>query len=430
MSLLKNILKNKVFSTFFNAGLYFSGSIIQAIVSLIMQPLYSKSLSANEFGIIGYYDAIKTFFFPLFIFGMTSIYLMNFFKQSEEENNKNLFNISFYLTLFNFVLSIITYGSIFLYFKFSNINIPLIPFAGIVLFNLIIDNIKSFVLINLRIRKKALTFFLVYSTQTILNGILGYLLVIKFNYGIEGRMLAPLLSSLFLLPIFLTILKKYTIKDYSIKKFKGSMKKAIPLVLAGYAYVPIIASDRFFLEPLNNLSELGLYAIGLTIAGYINLIFSALSSAFEPDIYKSVATNNIKKLIKNSLYIFIPYLLIVGVYIIFSEDIVSILTANKYMGAIKYANLIVIAVFFQGVFWFFDKIFIALEKNKLKLIVTIITSTIGIFLMKYAIEYFNFIGAAYAKIIISILMALIAFIFVFIHINKKMKLSKLIHKKS
>jgi O-antigen/teichoic acid export membrane protein len=356
---------------------------------------------------------------------MTSVYMMKFFKQSEEDNDKNLFNITFYLTIFNLFLSVISYGLVFIYFKLSNIDIPLYPFIWIVLFNLIIDNIKSFVLINLRIRKKALLFFTIYSSQTILNGLLGYVLVVNFDYGLEGRMLAPLLSSIVMLPILLKILKSYTVKEYNFKLFLKNVKKAVPLVLAGYAYVPIVASDRFFLEPLNNLSELGLYAIGLTIAGYINLIFNALSSAFEPDIYKSVAANNMKKLIKTSIYIFTPYILIVTLYIIFSDKIVSILTANKYLGAVKYTNLIVIAIFFQGVFWYFDKIFIALEKNKLKLIVTIITSVIGIILMKYSVEHYNFIGAALAKIIISITMSLIAFLFVIYHLKQKIKISQI-----
>lgn len=424
MHLIKKILDNKVVKNFTNAGLYFAGSIVQAIVSIVMQPLYSKNLSANEFGILGYFDAIKSVFFPLFIFGMTSIYLMKFFKQKEIDNNKNLFNITFYLTIFNLFLSIISYGLVFIYFKLSNIDIPLYPFIWIVLFNLIIDNIKSFVLINLRIRKKALLFFTIYSSQTILNGLLGYVLVVNFDYGLEGRMLAPLLSSIVMLPILLKILKSYTVKEYNFKLFLKNVKKAVPLVLAGYAYVPIVASDRFFLEPLNNLSELGLYAIGLTIAGYINLIFNALSSAFEPDIYKSVAANNMKKLIKTSIYIFTPYILIVTLYIIFSDKIVSILTANKYLGAVKYTNLIVIAIFFQGLFWYFDKIFIALEKNKLKLIVTVITSTIGILIMKYSVENYDFLGAAIAKISISIIMSIIAFLLVIYHLKHKIKLSQ------
>jgi len=419
---LRKILKNKVFLNFGNAGLYFSGSIIQGIISIVMQPLYSEKLSSFEFGVIGYFDAIKSLLFPIFIFGMTSIYMMKYFKEPEEFNKKLLFNTTFYLTIFNFLILGICYGGVLLYFKKFDIEIPLTPFIWIVLFNLIIDNIKSFVLINLRIRKKALTFFLIYTSQSILNGLIGYLLVIKFEYGVEGRMFAPLLSSIVLLPTLIIILRKYVSREFSINIFLKNFKKAIPLVMAGYAYVPIVTSDRFFLEPLNNLSELGLYAIGLTIASYINLIFNALSSAFEPDIFKSVTTNNIKKLFKTAIFIFTPYILIILVYIYFSENLVSLLTANKFLDATKYTNLIVFAIFFQGVFWFFDKIFIALEKNKLKLVVTVITSILGIILMKLSVDNYQYLGAAYAKILTSILMASIAFTFVYINLKKKLKL--------
>jgi hypothetical protein len=43
MNPIKKTINNKLLKNFSNAGLYFAGSIIQAIVSLLMQPLYSKA---------------------------------------------------------------------------------------------------------------------------------------------------------------------------------------------------------------------------------------------------------------------------------------------------------------------------------------------------------------------------------------------------
>jgi len=68
--------KKLLFKNIQNAGLYFLGSIVQALFALITQPIYSIYLSASEFGIIGYFEAIKGFFTPIFILGMTSVYLM------------------------------------------------------------------------------------------------------------------------------------------------------------------------------------------------------------------------------------------------------------------------------------------------------------------------------------------------------------------
>lgn len=415
----------KNLKNFSNAGLYLSGSFVQAGISLIMQPLYSIHMTSGEFGILGYFDAIKSFFFPIFIFGMTSVYLMKYFKKSEEENKKSLFNIAFFLCIFNTLLMLLSYLVIYYYFKLGQSEMPLNPFAWIVLLNLIFDNLKSFLLINLRIRKKAWTFFLISTAQALLNGLLGYLLVVEFEFGAEGRAFAPLLATIVLLPLTISILRKYTIPHINFKEFLQNFNLAIPLVIAGYAYVPIIAVDRFFLESLDNISELGLYSIGLTIGGYINLIFTALSSAFEPDIYESVVKLNYPKLLKTGLLIFVPYLAITIIYIIFSDDLISLLTSNKFMGAVKYTNLIVVAIFFQSFFWYFDKIFIAMEKNKLKLIVTSLSSLLAIIIMYMSVNSFQFLGAAYAKITISILMSLIALYLTVKHLTQHKKQSEL-----
>ncbi len=150
----KDLIKN-----FQNAGLYFLGSIVQALFALITQPIYSIYLSAAEFGIIGYFEAIKHFFTPIFILSMTSVYLMHYFKQGEAENKKLLFNITFHLLIINTFTIFIGYVGIYLYFVRLGVKIPLNPFAWYILIALLLDNIKSIVLINFRIRKKHFLFY-------------------------------------------------------------------------------------------------------------------------------------------------------------------------------------------------------------------------------------------------------------------------------
>ena len=129
--------KKEILTNVKNAGLYFLGSIVQSILALIASPIYSLNLSANEFGILGYFDAISNFLAPLFIFGMTSVYLMRYFKQSEEDNKKLLFNITFFLCCFNTMVMFISYLAIYLYFHYMQVNIPLNPFAWFILIALL-----------------------------------------------------------------------------------------------------------------------------------------------------------------------------------------------------------------------------------------------------------------------------------------------------
>ena len=411
--------KKDLISNIKNAGLYFSGSIIQSILSLIASPIYANHLSANEFGILGYFGAVSNLLAPLFILGMPSAYLMRYFKNSETENKKLLFNIIFFLCCFNTILIFISYLGIYFYFKYMDVNIPLTPYAWFILIALLLENIKHFVLINFRIRKKALSFFVFSSVNSVLNFGIGILFVAYFRWGAEGRMLAPIISTIALLPFAIYILLKYSTINFNLTVFLKAVKVVIPLVLAAYAYVPVANIDLFFLERLNNLSELGLYNIGITIAGYVLLAYVALGSAFEPDIFKAVSENDNNKLIKTGIMIFVPYFFIVIIFLLFSQNIISALTAGRYIDAERYTNIALISVFIMGIYWFSDKVLIALEKTRLNLLVNIIGGLFSIVVMYFAVNNFQFIGAAYGKALIALLMSVASLILVVKNLRQK-----------
>jgi O-antigen/teichoic acid export membrane protein len=203
------------------------------------------------------------------------------------------------------------------------------------------------------------------------------------------------------------------------KRFAENLRIAFPLILSAYAYVPIANIDRIFLERLNNISEFGLYNIGITIAGYVQLAYVALALAFEPDIFQSVAQKNYKKLFKIFAVMFAPYFIVVLAFIAFSEYLIFFLTAGRYLGASVYSNIAIISVFFSGIYWFFDKILIALGKTKLNLYTNILGSVASLIVMYYTITNFGFIGAAYGKILLSIVIASIAGYFTFKNIIYK-----------
>ncbi len=416
---LKELLysKSSLIKSIKNAGLYFLGSIVQSAFALFTQPIYSSYLSAEEFGIIGYFAAISSFFTPLFILSMTSVYLMRYFKQDEKTNKEMLFNITFYLLILNTLTLFVGYAGIYFYFKHFGVEIPLNPFAWYILIALLLNNIKSIVLINFRIRRKALSFFTYSVINTALNVGIGILFVAGFKWGAEGRMLAPIISSLILIPYSFYILRKFTAFNIKLSSFLKELKIATPLILASYAYVPITNIDRIFLERLDNLAELGLYSIGVTIAGYAQLALTALSMAFEPDVFESVANKNKKKLIKIAAVIFVPYLVFILVFMLFSKTIISLLTAGRYLGAQPYANITLLSVFLMGLYWLLMKILLALEKTQLNLIINIFGGAFAIGIFYFGIQYFGFYGAAYGKVVIALFMLIIAFLFVKPHLK-------------
>lgn len=404
------LLKSNAFRNFQNAALYLAGSLIQSVIALVTQPIYSKYLKATDFGIIGYFEAIRGFLTPIFILSMTSIYLMKYYKQDEVNNKKLLFNISYYLCIVNTISIFLCYIGLYIYFNLLSITIPLNPFAWYVLISLLLSNFSTLVFINFRVRKKAMSFFLYSLIFYILNAMIGVLFVAIYKWGAEGRMLAPIVASILVLPYSIYILKKYTIANYNFKQFKQNLRIAFPLILTVYTMVPINFIDKIYLERLNNLSEFGLYNLGLTIAGYVNLGAIALGMAFEPDIYKSVAEKNFKNWLKNSLLIILPFIGFVLLYYLVSDKIIYFLTAGKYLAAGNYTNIVLWLYVFTIVLMVGQKTFQAMNKTKIMLYVSLVGSIISLPLMYFCILKWAFLGAAYCKVGIAIIMCIIVFL--------------------
>ncbi|MBK7630233.1 MAG: hypothetical protein IPJ23_05970 [Ignavibacteriales bacterium] len=103
-------------------------------------------------------------------------------------------------------------------------------------------------------------------------------------------------------------------------------------------------------------------------------------------------------------------------FIAFSETIITILTAGRYIAAQQYTNIALIAVFLMGVFSFFDKIFIALGKTKLNLRVNIIGGFSAIAVMYMAVKIINILGP-HGKVVVSLIMVVTAGLLVKKHLK-------------
>ena len=386
-----------------NAFFYFGSSIIVMLISLITFPIYSSYLNAEDFGLIGYFASIGAFLTPMLNLGMSNYILMNYFRQNEIENKKMLFNIIFYLSLNNIFVSIISYGLVAIYFKIFNVTFPLWPFMILTLITSILEPYKSFLLLQYRILKKGLNFFLLSVLSPILNASF-CILLLYLGFGIEGRIGGVAIAYIiigFLAVIIL--LNKYTIKDYSFNKFYKIIFKIYPLVFASYAYIPINSFDRILLERLNIPSELGLYSIGAQISGFFYTAAFALFTAFEPDLYRSILEKN-KSIFSRNIIIFTSILIIGFVIFIFIQPlIINILTKGKFNRSLNYSIWLTVGHLISALALIFNAIILALQKIKESAYVIYVGAISTLVLFPILIKLDGYHGAIIGKILVPII---------------------------
>ena len=409
ISVIVKLRNFRLINIFRNAGLYFSASIVQLLISLITTPIYSRYLSASEFATIAYFHAIQAFLAPISTLSFTFYYLMNYYKQTKEENERDFGELLCFLSISNLVLFAIGYVGLKLYFKIFSISFPLLPYAVIILGYLFFDTFRGFILIHLKINKLAGKYLMVALGVILVNMTFSLFFVIHMKMGAAGRMLGQMIAVAILAAVVIIVLIRRGQFKVSLSNVKRALITSIPIMLAAYAHYPINNIDKLYLERLGNNNEFGFYCIGVTIAGYVTIMVKALFDAFEPDFFKYYNTNKRKYLIYVMTFLSTVVVFIL-LFISFSPFIVKILTAGRYTRAYAYSNIHVFATIFAAISMVLTNMFLNLKRTNSLLINNVICGVAAVIVYKILISKFEYIGANYSKIIVSAFFALIQFI--------------------
>jgi len=409
---LQKILSTDIFSNLQKAALYFGSSLLHLVFSVITSPIFARHLEPNDFAIIGYFGSLGVFFGPLFNLSFASYYIIRYFKQTEEENRKTLFNLIFFLNIIDVLMFGISYGALWAYFYLAKVSFPLYPFGLLTLGALAFEVFRIFLQINYRVRKKAWSFFFLSAGYVILNMAFSLLFVVTYQMGAAGKIAGPLVSKIAMTVICLYIVRKYIRVTIDFRELKAALKLSLPLLLAAYAYFPLQHVDKLYLERLRDSYEFGFYNIGYTMASYVGLASFALYQAFEPDIYKYVAQKNRRKLF---LYFSMIILFMAGMslmFILFSRHVVDYLTAGRYTRAYQYANINVVGLLLINIFGVFQALLTALQRTRLVLMANLAGGIAALIIYKIFIVHWGFQGANWARVIVAGFMIFVGAFFV------------------
>lgn len=396
-----------------NSIYYFGGSFFGLLLGIFTQPIFSRYLEPSDFAVIGYFASVQAFFGPIFSLNLTAYFLASYWDPKQKYGKDLSYHLNF-LTIFNCLIGILSYGLIVIYFKLFEVTFPVYPFGVLILLNLIFEKYKAYYLLSCRINKNGIGYFIYTAMQVALTTILSLLFVVVFDGGAVGRMFGQTISVIILGIMAIMIFIRHGQYKFELKfKFPElgkALKFSLPLLLGSYLYYPVSNLDKLLLERLNNTQEFGYYIIGSTIAGYIGTFFVTLYMAFEPDFYKYVSQRNVKEYKKLA----IVYILIISLIAIFSilssTYLVAFLTSNRYLEATKYVNILILAAYFYSIGDIFQQLFISLTVTKLSLVRNAIMAIFAIILYALLIQHMEFLGAAWARVILFVLYILVGLI--------------------
>jgi O-antigen/teichoic acid export membrane protein len=200
--------------------------------------------------------------------------------------------------------------------------------------------------------------------------------------------------------------------NYSPKVFREALSFGWPISLSAILYYFLSGVDRALLEPLNDTINFGLYNVAIQIVAYLYIFYTALSNTFEPDIYRSIAENNRKKLLKIVFGIILLNAIPIIVFILLAQPLVKILTFGRYTEAAEFARILAVKNIPMSLCFLVSNIIIGFGYPKVELINRFFGAVISVITFKLLISRYGFLGAAWGHTIAFVMMTLISLIFV------------------
>jgi O-antigen/teichoic acid export membrane protein len=118
----------------------------------------------------------------------------------------------------------------------------------------------------------------------------------------------------------------------------------VPAYLAGWA---LTFSDRFFLERYADLKQVGIYAIGYSIASVLNMVMGWFNTAWLPYGYSVANQPDVKIFYARMLtYALTLFTLISLGLSLFAREVLTLLATPSYYGAARVVPLIALAYLF------------------------------------------------------------------------------------
>ncbi|OGU53969.1 MAG: hypothetical protein A2V66_09460 [Ignavibacteria bacterium RBG_13_36_8] len=401
---------------FQGASIFSIGEVLIKSSTFFLIPLYTRFLTPEDYGIIGYLQVFFQVGTVLLAFGFYGAQTLYYY----ENRNDKIALGEFYFSInivqivigLLFLIPVSVMGFVFNW-SFGLSGIPFYPLLNIamwtVLFQVLAQNVISFYQAQ---QKYTITTLLQIGLFFLVTG-LTILLIVGFTWGVLGQVTGLFLGTmLFTFFTYWTYLKHFSWK-ISFRALKYAAAFGAPVAINTLAAVIHNVFDRIILEGFVTMDELGIYTLGFSIGSALNMFIMAFNQAYQPMYFQLMSTNREDKeyqIIRTFKVWLIMMTAIAMIGIIFGGPFLKVFVGPRFVATIHVFPWIILAVFFGSFYFFFSSAIFFFKKTKYLPIITGVSAVINIGLNLLFIPYWGIIGSAKATVISHIVQSLFTLI--------------------
>jgi O-antigen/teichoic acid export membrane protein len=403
IKLLKNILQKKLTKDFL---IYGFGSMMVSMSSFLLLPIYIRSMSIEEYGLLSIVLVIPIFLNPLISLSLEGT-VIRFYYEWKKKNilKKSIFSIWVFMLTWGALISFI------LLLPFKNIlqsfvqSVDYNPFLILIIIITYLNITYNFVGKILRAKEDPKSFVFISVFSTVLKLLLIIFFVSYMKLESLGALYGILISDTIMFFICLVILLKNIEPSFYFPSFKEVLLFVLPslpgLILINFGVI----LDRFILDKFFNQTEIGIYSLSIKIASLSLIILTVVQMVIIPYYVKiherSDGTNKINLINKLAVNIFF----VISIFtVLFVPELGLLLGKEMDSGIFQIIALLASAYFFQ-ILLFIPNIQFYLSKKLIYTTYSVVFQISSFLLLSFfMVPNYGLNGLAFSLLISNILL--------------------------
>lgn len=326
------------------------GEIVPRLIAFVLLPIYTNYLSAADYGVVSYTNAVVMFLFFVAILSMNSYALRFYFEyKSEEERKRMLGNVFLFIGAVNLLILIISWIIAPWLIARYELQVPWDPYMKLALVNNFLEVFSVIPLVLYRVRQQALKFVALNLGRIILQFVLTYIFIVVMDWGVIGHYYGRLFSLIPFFLIFWIVMWRNVTFNINWPQIWQGLKYALPLMPGAVAYFALSFSDRIILERNVDMALIGIYNIAYTLSFALTVLNQGVYKAIEPEVFKRWGRGDFRVFMDKSQNIFFLLLYSGAIALaLFAQEIFMMMASDSYMEGYRYVPIIVIGVIMTG----------------------------------------------------------------------------------
>jgi O-antigen/teichoic acid export membrane protein len=400
-------------SLFRNLSIYGLGDVATSLANLLLLPIYTRYLTAADYGVITMLLTIEAVAKVVFRWGVDTAFMRLYYDCPDDRARQRLAStIFFFLIGVNGVLvaaAIAASGWLSRQIFGTTEQAVLV---ALVLANTFVAGFYFLPYQVLRIAGKSTEFISLTFARSLGTLVMRLILVIWAGWGVLGVVYADVIVTAFftigLLRSFAPLIRPV----FSRAVIADALHFGLPRIPHSLAHQVVSLSDRYFLNQYRTLSDLGLYSIGATFGLSLKLFLSAFEFAWTPFFLGVMREPDAKRIYRIVSTYVVATLVLLGLGLCATApDLVRLFTAEEFHPAAAVTPWIALGVVFQGLYLVGSIGLVITKRTTRYPIATGIAAAVSVAANGVLIRRYGVMGAAWANTLSYATLAIVTIVF-------------------